>query len=86
MSSVIYNDDEKCYYFECPHCNMLCQVLKDEIKCKIFRHAVMKKDMKFIYQHAPQSECERLVQSGAVWGCGKPFKFDGTTVEKCGYI
>ena len=45
-----------------------------------------KKDMKFVPPHAPKEECEKWLKKNLVWGCAKPFKFDGRTVEKCGYI
>jgi hypothetical protein len=42
--------------------------------------------MNFVNPHASQKTCELWVQSGKVWGCGKPFIFDGKKLEKCGYI
>ena len=31
-------------------------------------------------------ECEKWLENKLVWGCAKPFKFDGKKVEKCDYI
>ena len=51
-----------------------------------------------INPHSPQAHCERLVNQGLVYGCGKPFQLvpgkrllaDGSrimeSVKKCGYI
>jgi hypothetical protein len=86
MSDIIYVKCQDSYYFPCPHCKAICQVSKSDIRCTIFRHAVNKKDCSFVNPHASQEECERWVSNGEVYGCGKPFKFDGNIVEICGYI
>lgn len=36
--------------------------------------------------HTAKVECDRLVTLGLIWGCGKPFKFDGAHPTICGYI
>lgn len=76
----------KIHYFKCPHCDLICQVPENEIRCKIFRHAVFKENMKFADPHASKEVCDSWVKEGKIYGCGKPFKFDGNKVEKCGYI
>ena len=86
MTSVAYDEDTQYYLFLCPHCNGPIQVHRTEIRCTIFRHAVQRSNLAFVNPHAPQSECERWVREGTVYGCGKPFKFDGRTVQVCGYI
>lgn len=86
MDGVVFSKDENTYYFACPHCEMICQVPRELIQCKIFRHAVYKKNMKFVNPHASKDECERWLKDDIVYGCTKPFRFDGTTVEKCDYI
>jgi hypothetical protein len=83
---MIYNQEEKAYYFECPHCNLLCQVLERDVKCRIFRHAVYKTDMRFVHPHSPKDVCDSLINDGLVWGCGKPFQMEGDKIVKCGYI
>jgi hypothetical protein len=85
---MVFNEDEKTFYFECPHCEMLCQVLEADVKCRIFRHAVYKRDMTFVHPHAPKEVCDALVADGLVWGCGKPFQMEGYDykIVKCGYI
>ena len=74
---------------DCPHC-------RHQIFCKVFRHAQFKSVPKgkgaaplsssYVNPHAPKAECDRWVRDGLIHGCGKPFKFDGETVEVCGYI
>ena len=90
MSSGIddkdYNKVVHIFYFNCPHCKMLCQVPRSEIRCTIFRHAVFKKGMKFVPPHASKTDCEKWLSDGTVFGCAKPFKFDGKKVVKCDYI
>ena len=83
----IYHDSEtQTYYFKCPHCKVLIQVPRNEIRCTIFRHAVFKKNSAFVPPHAPKDECERWLAQDLVWGCAKPFKFNGNKVEICDYI
>ena len=84
--TITHNKEENAFYFECPHCNLLIQVPQNEIRCTIFRHANYKTDMAFVPPHAPKSQCDFWVANGLVWGCGKPFKFDGQKVVKCDYI
>ena len=85
-SSIFFDNETKIYYFPCPHCDMLCQVPENEIRCTIFRHAVFKDGMKFVPPHASKEECQKWLEKDIVWGCAKPFKFDGIKVEKCDYI
>ena len=87
MANNIYQDRESdIFYFLCPHCDVMCQVPRNEIRCTIFRHAVFKKDMAFVPPHASKNECERWLKKDLVYGCAKPFKFDGNRVFKCDYI
>ncbi len=89
MTKVEYDKDTDCYFFECPHCQKLVAVQKDAIKCTIFRHGSYKggkKDKQPIPPHTKKEECDRLVEEDLIYGCGKPFKFDGAKVEICGYI
>ena len=86
MSEITHDSKSDIFYFACPHCDMMIQVPRDEIRCTIFRHAVFKKGMKFVPPHASKKECERWLREDLVYGCTKPFKFDGKKVEICGYI
>jgi hypothetical protein len=52
MTEIIHDKDSNIYYFNCPHCELLIQVPKEEIRCTIFRHANFKKDMAFVPPHA----------------------------------
>lgn len=70
----------------CPHCYGMVIVLRKEINCAIFRHAVYKTTMKHIDPHASKSTCDSLVQRGLVYGCGKPFKIINDVAEACAYI
>ena len=83
---TIFIDNEKYYLLYCPHCSGEIIVMHTEINCEIFRHAVYKKDGKFINPHTPQMQCEQLLSDNKVHGCTKPFSFDGTTVKVCGYV
>ena len=83
---VLHDPETDVFYFECPHCTLMCQVPREEIRCTIFRHAVFKDSMRFVPPHASKHTCEDWLKNGLVWGCAKPFKFDGETVSVCGYI
>jgi hypothetical protein len=87
-NNIIFDKEDDIFYFECPHedCKMMIQVPRNEIRCTIFRHAVFKNEMKFVPPHASKEECERWLRENLVFGCAKPFKFDGNKVEICGYI
>ncbi len=73
---------------QCPHCQGTVVLLKTDIHCGIFRHGVMIQTGEQINPHASQQECERLVASGQVRGCCKPFQFHAgmKNAEACGYI
>lgn len=62
------------YFFECPHCDLLIEVEKNEINCKIFRHAVLKDSGQQINPHASKIDCDNLFSKNLVYGCAKPFK------------
>ena len=85
-NDVMYDREEDMFYVTCPHCALYCQIPSAEINCKIFRHAVMKSTMAFVDPHASKEVCDKWVEDGVVWGCGRPFWFDGVTIEACGYI
>jgi hypothetical protein len=83
---ITHNTATDTFYFACPHCGQMCEVPRDLIRCTIFRHAVFKQNMQFVPPHAPKAECDRWIREGLVWGCGRPFRFDGRTVSVIGYI
>ena len=74
------------FIFLCPHCNLTCFVKKEDINCQIFRHAVFKKDFKFVPPHSSKEECDRWVKEDLIYGCGKPLRFDGVKVSIIDYI
>jgi len=82
--------DDDLYIFNCPHCNDIITVKKSDVHCKIFRHAVYKKDFKPVPPHSKKEVCDELVEKNKVYGCCKPFRFIGNKnkylVEKCDYI
>lgn len=86
MSNILYDEKEDSYSFSCPHCGLICIVHSSDIRCTIFRHAVFKKNLEFVPPHASKEECERWIDQGLVYGCAKPFKFDGISVNIIDYI
>ena len=75
---------------QCPHCKDYIQVFKKEFNCKIFRHGILKSNLKQIDPHLNKSECDRLKNEDLIYGCGKPFQLienDGVyTTIICDYI
>jgi hypothetical protein len=74
------------YEFNCPYCNIHIMVMKNEVNCKIFRCGVFKQTGQPIHPHLSEVECKRMVKENLIYGCGNPFIFNGSHVEKCGYI
>lgn len=72
----------------CPHCNG--NVIIEQINCAIFRHGVFKNNGEQINPHLSKNECDRLVESNLIYGCGKPFRvlFKNNILEAeiCDYI
>lgn len=77
---------DNAWYFDCPHCGTTIEVV--DVACSIFRCGTMKsgKGQTPIPPHTDQATCERLYRDGKVWGCARPFRFDGQQVTICGYI
>lgn len=69
---------------QCPHCEMFIEVV--ELNCKIFRCGVYKETYIQIHPHLPKEECDSLVQSDMIYGCGRPFKIVDNIPQKCDYI
>jgi len=61
---------------ECPHCGGTIVVHPSELHCRIFRHGVLRATGEPIHPHASREECERLVATGAILGCGGPFRIE----------
>lgn len=57
----------------CPHCNNIIIIYKNEINCNVFRHGVVKTTMKQMEPHSPKDVCDSMAQKGEIYGCGKPF-------------
>lgn len=90
--SVEYIEEDYSYIFNCPHCDYLIQVGKNEVNCKIFRHGYYKNNLEQIPSHTSKEVCEDLYNSEVIFGCGKPFILiygkSGMVekVKKCDYI
>jgi len=68
----------------CPHCQG--PIIIEAINCGIFRHGIYRANGQQIPPHTPKVKCEQLIQQNLIWGCGKPFRYDGKTISKCDYI
>ena len=81
------------HVFTCLHCGQPFVVRAAEFNCRILRHGVYRATMEPMNPHAPREECERLVATGAIYGCGKPLRImnqkdasGNYVVEICEYI
>ena len=73
--------------FACPHgCGVHIAVNRSEINCGIFRCGANTVTGAQLAPHATKQECDAASLETGFVGCGRPFKFDGTTAEVCGYI
>lgn len=92
MKKISFFEDEAFYLFECPHCNAMIQVMKDEVNCSIFRHGILKSNGQQINPHSPKDYCEDLIKLELANGCCMPFRLlKGSTdlyeyVEICDWI
>ena len=72
-------------FVTCPHCGGLVHIL--QVNCTIFRHGQFKQTGQQINPHTPKVECERLVNNGLIYGCGRPFKYTGQGLATvCDYL
>jgi hypothetical protein len=94
---LIYDEESNCYTVECPHCQLLIQIEKNQINCGIFRHGYLYSKenniLRLIDQigpHTSKIECDRLKESGKLFGCSNPFKITyigkDLFIEVCDYI
>lgn len=68
-------DQEELYLiFQCPHCDELIIIMKDDLNCCIFRHAVYKDSFFQVDPHLSEQLCNYLRRSELVFGCAKPFR------------
>lgn len=73
--------------FVCPHCEIQIHVAHNDINCQIFRCGVYKSNIdRSVSPHASKLDCDKLVADGLIFGCGKPFRFDGKVISVCDYI
>ena len=80
--SIEYDENKKTYYFMCPHCVLLIAVHKKDIQCTRFCHGNLKSNKEHISPYTTKDESEKLFKKGLIYGCGKPFIFDGKKVVK----
>ena len=62
------------YIFGCPNCKDEIMVNKNELNCRIFRHAIYKHNYEQVNPHLPKELCDDLVERGKVYGCCRPFE------------
>ena len=72
------------WIIKCPNCSEYIEVL--ELNCKIFRHAFYRDFRGQVAPHTSREELERLLNNNDIFGCGKPFTFDGVNAIICDYI
>jgi hypothetical protein len=72
----------------CPHCKEA--IIMAKLNCAVFRHGILKRNMKQINPHTKKEKCDALFRANLIYGCGKPFRVivnDNTyDTEICDYI
>jgi hypothetical protein len=88
--NVVFLKESNLYQFSCPYCDIIIEVEKNQLNCKIFRCGIMKSNGIQVNPHTSKTECDYLSDNNLVWGCCKPFRFieveNNNYVEKCEYI
>lgn len=56
----------------CPHCELLVEI--EQINCGIFRHGMFKGTGNQVEPHLPKEQCDILINTDQIYGCGKPFR------------
>jgi len=84
--AIPITSDGDTFIFECPQCAELLTVERKDVNCRVFRHGVYKSTLQAIDPHTPKDECERLMSEGRIYGCGKPFFFDGVVAKKSDWV
>ena len=86
MILICHLPDGVFYFIHCPHCQGSLLIKSEEVACQIFRHATYKENGQNINPHSSKDICDRLILENKVYGCTKPFRFDGNNVSICDYI
>jgi len=68
----------------CPWCSQ--SIWIEEVRCGIFRCGIIKETFQQVDPHLPKEGCDRLVQEGKIYGCGKPFQYINGELRKCDYL
>ncbi len=63
----------------CPHCNEY--IIIEQLNCKIFRHGILKINMKQIDPHSSKEQCNSFINNKLIYGCGRPFKLVESMIE-----
>jgi len=79
-------EEPEYFMISCPHCNGSVQIFKNEIRCTIFRHGILKETGQQMDPHSSKEICDNAFSNGLIRGCGKPFMFNGKEVQVCDYI
>jgi len=81
------------YIFTCLHCKDEFIIHITDFNCKILRHGAYKHNLQPINPHATKEECDALVASEKIYGCGGPLQITkhaesppGYSVVICNYI
>jgi hypothetical protein len=73
-------------FIKCPHCNIDIEVMA--VQCGIFRCGILKSTYQQIPPHSKKDKCDKLVEDGLIFGCGRPFHINNPNhiPVKCDYI
>jgi len=60
------------HIFTCLHCQEPFVIAHNDFNCRILRHGVYKHTLQPIDPHASKEVCDKLINDGLIYGCGKP--------------
>jgi len=73
---------------KCPNCFEF--IVIEKLNCGIFRHGVFIHSGQQVHPHLSKEDCEYLIESNQIYGCGKPFQItyvnNDYIIKKCDYI
>ena len=72
----------------CPHCKEYMYITKEDLNCRIFRHASYINNLNNFYNpHASLEQINKDISENKIVGCGKPFRINkDNQTEICDYI
>lgn len=76
LETIFSSESMEMYVVDCPSCGGSILIARNELNCRIFRHAVFK-DGGQVNPHCKRAEMEGYIAADRIYGCGAPFRMVG---------